>query len=153
MQLLTYTLLSNHTGVLTSRGAQLVKDKLPIRFEKVPERSTAVFTCGGVECYRTLSPQGECEIPASFLDGHMSVAVVILDGSARPERWSCEGLIAERQQDGAVFISPDDTDLAGKVATVLAENDALRGEINALSERIETLSRRVKTMLEGYDLV
>lgn len=150
---LTYKLLSNHTGVLMTRGVQLIKDALPVTFENAPAQATAVFACGGSECYRALSSDGACEIPASFLAGDVNVAVVILDGSARPTKWSCEGLCAERQKDGAVFVSPDDTDLAGKVAALCVENDMLHGEIKALSEQFETLSRRVETMLEGYDLV
>lgn len=150
-----YRLLNNSTGVLLARGAQLVRESLFVRFENAPENATAIFECGGKECYRALSEQAQsdCVIPADFLDGTVNVTVAILDGSARPQKWTCEALTAERQENGSIFVAPDDTNLSQKVANLRVENDALRENIKELSQQIENLETRIQTMLEGYDLV
>lgn len=100
-----------------------------------------------------MSEQSGCSIPASFLDGIVKVTVAILDGSARPTKWICEALTAERQEDGSVFVAPDDTNLPQKVADLQMENDALRCRVDELAKSLEDLYTRIQTMLEGYDLV
>ena len=152
---LGYRLLTNSTGVLLARGAQLVRDSLFVRFENTPENATAIFECGGKECYRVLSEQeqSDCVIPADFLNGTVKVTVAVLDGSARPTKWICEAFTAERQEDGSIFVAPDDTNLPQKVADLRVENDALRKNVKELTQKIENLETRIQTMLEGYDLV
>lgn len=150
-----YRLLTNSTGVLFARGVQLVRDALFVRFENAPENATAIFECDGKECYRVLSEQeqSDCVIPADFLNGTVKVTLAVLDGSARPKKWICEALTAERQEDGSVFVAPDDTNLPQKVADLQMENDALRGRVDELAKSLEDLDTRIQTMLEGYDLV
>lgn len=93
-----------------------------------------------------------CAIPAAFLNGTVKVTVAVLDGSARPQKWSCESLSAERQEDGSVLVSPDDNDLPQKVTALQLENDCIREEIKNFSQELSDLSERIQTMLDGYDI-
>ena len=108
-----YKILDNGTAVVLTRQPELVYDELYVDFSGAPSGATAIFECGGDSLYRLLNGV-TCSVPADKLNGVVKVTVALLEGSARPRRWACEELLAEKQKSGGTLISPNDMNMPQK---------------------------------------
>lgn len=102
--------------------------------------------------YRKLE-KNSCNVPVKKLGGAVKVTVAVLNGSARPRKWLCEGLMAERQNNGGTLISPDDSKLPEKVVKLELQIQELHRGHKALEDKVNKLEERLVKLLEGYDLV
>lgn len=147
-----YRVLENGTAVLMTRQPMLEVEKIKITFTGAPEGVTAIFENGSNTIYRALE-NNVCTIPVDILSGPVSVTLAILDKSARPKKWICEELLADKWKNGAVLISPNDSNLPMRVLELKLENEKIRKNQERLEERLDKLSARLDDLYEGYDLV
>ncbi len=146
-----YKILDNGTAVVLARQPELVCDELFIDFSGAPSGATVIFNVGGCSLYRSLEGES-CSVPADKLDGVVKVTLALLDGSARPRKWSCEELLAQKQRGGDVLVAPNDMNLPQRVVELKLENESIRRDQKRLEERIKELEGQLKRLLEGYDL-
>lgn len=145
-----YKILDNGTAVVLTRQPELVYDDLYVDFSGAPSGATAIFESGGDSMYRLL--HGEtCSVPVDKLNGVVKVTVALLDGSARPRKWACEELLAEKKS-GGTLISPNDMNLPQRFVEVKLECDGIRQSQERLEECVKELKDRIEKLLEGYDL-
>lgn len=149
-----YKVFDNGTAVIISRQPAIVPigEEVYIRFKNAPDDvTTAILEIGGKETYRPISA-GTCAIPASRLVGEIKVTLAVLDGSARPRIWKCEGLVAT-PCGGDILLTPNDMNLPERFNELKAENEEIRAEICTLKNSISALNDHMEKMLEGYNLV
>lgn len=147
-----YKILDNGTAVVLTRQPELVYDELYIDFSGAPSGATAIFEVGGDSLYRLL--HGEtCSVPADKLNGVVKVTVALLDGSARPRKWACEELLAEKQKSGGTLVSPNDMNLPQRFIELKMENEAIRQTNERIETRLKELEDKLERLLEGYDLI
>lgn len=146
-----YKILDNGTAVVLTRQPELVYEELYIDFSDAPSGATAIFEVGGSSLYRLLDG-GACSVPADKLGGVVKVTVALLDGSARPRKWSCEELLAEKQKSGGVLVAPNDMNLPQRFIELKLENETIRRDQKRIEDRIKELECQLKKLLEGYDL-
>lgn len=145
-----YKLLGNGTGIILTRQPEIVNDELIITFSGSPSGATAIVEINGDSHYCLLH-DATCAIPCAKLNGAVKITVALLDGSAKPKKWLCEGIKASKTAAG-VLIAPDDMDLPATVAGLRLENDALRQYVAALENKINTLYGKFERLTEGYDI-
>ena len=146
-----YKLLDNGEGVILTRQPALISGDLYVDFSGAPSGATAIFESGDDSIYRLLDGE-TCDVPVDKLNGAVKVTVVLLDGSARPRKWACEELLAEKQQSGGTLISPNDMNLPQRFVELKLENEAIRQAQDRLEERVKDIEDRLENLLEGYDL-
>lgn len=149
---LEYKILGNGTAVVLTRQPEIVHGEINVIFSGAPSDATAIFECDGIAIYRPLKDNA-CEIPGNKLTGAVKVTVAILDGSASPDKWVCEELLAEKQKNGGVLISPNDMNLPQRFIELKLENEDIRQTNARIAARLEKLEDRLTTLLEGYDLI
>ncbi len=147
-----YRVLDNGTAVLMTRQPALEEGDVLITFTGAPDGATAVFESGKDAIYRLLK-DGCCLVPSDKLCGAVRVTLAVLDGTARPRKWVCEELMADRWESGLVMISPNDANLPQRVTELKLENENIRQMGRELQERIVALEERLERLYEGYDLV
>jgi hypothetical protein len=148
-----YRLLGGGRGVIPNRNPICTSEDVVFRFENAPIGATAVFACNGAERYRDIAADGSCVVPLRFLNGRVDVSVALFDGTVKPPKWACEGLVATPQEDGKVFIAVNDNDLPEKIANLFCEIDDLRTEFLKVQETSDKVSKRLDSILEGYHLI
>ena len=149
-----YNILDNEKGVLLTRTPDLCSATLTFEFNDVPAGATAIFEHSetGIRYFRKIS-NGGCELLLeSFESGKLSLTVIILDGSADPQRWLCEELFIRKLDDRTFLIYPNDGDISSKVALIMTETSNLRKDIEKLKKDYSDLSNRLERIMEGYDL-
>lgn len=146
-----YKILDNGTAVVLTRQPELVYDDLYVDFSGAPSGATAIFESGSDAMYRLLSDE-TCSVPVDKLNGVVKVTVALLDGSARPRKWACEELLAEKQKNGGTLISPNDMNLPQRFVELKLENETIRQSQKRLEGRVKELEDKLEKLLEGYDL-
>ncbi len=146
-----YKILDNGTAVVLTRQPEMVYDELYIDFSGAPSGATAIFESGG-SLYRLLNGV-TCSVPVDKLNGVVKVTVALLDGSARPRKWTCEELLAEKQKNGGTLISPNDMNLPQRFVELKLENESIRQTNDRISMRLKKLEDKLERLLEGYDLI
>lgn len=146
-----YKILDNGTAVVLTRQPELVYDDLYVDFSGAPSGATAIFEVGGDTMYRLLSDE-TCSVPVDKLNGVVKVTVALLDGSARPRKWACEELLAEKQKNCGTLISPNDMNLPQRFVELKLENETIRQSQKRLEGRVKELEDKLEKLLEGYDL-
>lgn len=146
-----YKLLDNGTAVVLTRQPEMLYDELHIAFSGAPSGATAIFESGDDSLYRQLDGVA-CSIPVGKLNGAVKVTVAVLDGSASPLKWTCEELLAEKQENGGTLISPNDMNLPQRFVELKLECESIRQSNATLEKRIEGLEDKLERLLEGYDL-
>ena len=149
-----YKILDKSKGIILSRTAESCRDKVIIEFEDIPNGATAIFEHQQANIkYFCEIVSGKCELPLRrFIDGRITLTVAVLDGSADPQRWQCEGLVLQTLSDGNVLIYPDDGDLPLDVALLKSELCDLRRNFAELAQKFNVLSDKLEKIMEGYDL-
>lgn len=154
---MTYRILDNKIGVITTRAAALYRPPVSanstftITFEGAPKGAVAVFTCNDVIYYRDIV-NGKCEVSLHDLDGVVDVAVAMFTNKGQSERWLCEGLIVSHTDSGNVLVMPNDIDLKKEVVELKLENEQIRSDVRHLEATIKALSERLKKITEGYNI-
>ncbi len=146
-----YQILDNGTAVVLTRQPELVYDTLYIDFSGAPSDATAIFESNGDTIYRRLCGK-TCSVSVDKLDGAVKVTIAVLDGSARPYKWACEELMAEKQSNGGTLISPNDNNLPQKVVKLELQMQELNRSFISLEEKYKLLEDKLEKILEGYDL-
>ena len=146
-----YKLFGNDTAVLLTRQPEMVYGELFISFLGAPSGATAIFEADGSSLYRSLN-EDICSVPTDKLNGEVKVTVALLDGHARPRKWICEEILAKRQKDGSVLISPNDMNLPLRFIELKEENQLIREANERIEKRLVALEDRLERILEGYDL-
>lgn len=145
-------LLDNKKGFILTRQPEIVKDELLITFSGAPEKATAIFESSQDSLYRALS-DGCCSVPESFLEGgEIKITVTVLDGTARPPKWTCEGIKATKLKSGSFVVCPNDMDLPQKVVEIQLEMQKIREKMEVLLKSYSELDTKLKKLLEGYDI-
>lgn len=148
---MTYRLLSNGKGVITSRQVKVIKGNATFLFHGAPNGAMAVFTTPNATYYRELQA-GSCNIPGKYLEGDIKVSVTVNDKDAKNKKYTCEGLQASKLSDG-ILLAPNDSNLAEEFAKSQVEADELRGEFETLKGEFDELKTTFEKMKEGYGLV
>lgn len=154
---MTYRILDNKIGVITTRAAALYRPPVSanstftITFEGAPKGAVAVFTCNDAIYYRDIV-NGKCEVSLHDLDGVVDVAVAMFTNKGQSERWLCEGLIVSHTDSGNVLVMPNDIDLKKEVVELKLENEQLRDEQARLNERLLELDKKLTRIMEGYNI-
>ncbi len=144
-----YKLLNNGEGIVLTRQPRLIRGDLTVSFEAAPDGTTALFvSCGKTYCRRLSN--GGCTLPSGSLQGVITVSLI--HQGEQSQRWSCEALLAQQQDDGSILLTPNDDDLPTKIAALRAENDALREKQSDLENQIDILKKRLDGIIEGYDI-
>ena len=151
-KIIEYKVLNNGEAVLLTRQPALIDGELIFTFTKVPVGVTAIFASADLTLYRELE-DGKCSVLSDLLCGTVSVTLAILDGSARPHKWVCEGIIFDKLNNGYTLIYPDDANLPQRVADLKLENDKIRETQDQLEKKLKLLDEKLVNILEGYDLV
>ncbi len=147
-----YKILDNGTAVLLTRQPEPIKDELCVTFTGVPTGATAIFEVGDTAIYRLLE-EDSCVVPVYKLVGEVKVTVVILDGSARPQKWICEELKGHRLESGEILVAPNDMNLPQRYVELKLENQILRDNDKELHARLDELREKLEKLYEGYDIV
>ena len=146
-----YKILDNGTAVVLTRQPELVYNDLYVYFSGAPSGATAIFESGDNSMYRLLHDEA-CFVPVDKLNSVVKVTVALLDGSARPRKWACEELLADKQQSGGTLVSPNDMNLPQRFVGLILENEGIRHTQERLEGRVKELEDRLEKLLEGYDL-
>lgn len=145
-----YRLLNDGCGVILTRQPELAADEITITFSGAPDGAVAIFSSDTDSYYRVLS-DGCCSISISLIHDELEVCVTHYDGSARPRRWTCEGIRAISVSDGKIIL-PNDSNLPQEVARLKESDHTLREEFAALKAELKRLEEKFTSMMEGYDL-
>jgi hypothetical protein len=145
-----YKILDSGTSVVLTRHPQMLSEELQIEFEGAPSNATAIFEIGERSIYRNLV-ESSCSVPVDKLNGVVKVTIAVLDGSARPRKWICEELLAEKQS-GGTLVAPNDMNLPQRFVELKLENEVIRQTQERLEWRVKVLEDRLEKLLEGYDL-
>lgn len=146
-----YRIFSNGRGVITSREEEVVRDKIVFCFERAPKHATAIVTFDdGTSYYRELH-DGNCSITKKNIEGHIGVALAILNGETPVARWECERIKVEQRCDGSVALSPDYADLPEKFALLQMELEEERLLTKSLIENIDEFKKEIRQFREEFD--
>jgi hypothetical protein len=151
VKMITYKLLNNATGVITTRRPTIIQDDLKIAFIDAPKNATAIFGIkDGYSIYRKLNDSGECSLEHNALNGVVDVTVAVLDDTTPLCKWECEDICAEKISDGKVLVYPDDN-LSKSVVDLRIENHSLRIETAALKAEVSNVKQYIERIVQAYD--
>jgi len=140
-------------GILLTRGAEIVQGELLVTFSDAPEDAVAIFENKktGNALYRTLE-DNTCSVPETFLRGEIGVSVTVMDGKTTSPVYVCTEIKAELIE-GAVFVTPNDEDLARALGEVLTEMQTMKDELKKANDKCSELEIKLNKLIEGYDII
>jgi hypothetical protein len=145
-------LLNNGKAVILTRQPIVVYNELCLSASEAPQNTSLSVRTPTTSLYRELSG-GECVLPASKLNGVLSLYFTVVDDSVPLKKWYCEEMKAERLKDGGVLICPNDFNLPQAVADLLVENDEIRKEYKDIKDCLKKTNERVDKIFEAYKFV
>ena len=152
-----YKLLDTGRAFIITREPMIADRLVYFEFIDAPEGCTAIFEHEDKQIYRKLDENKSCSISADKINGVVKVTVMLLDGSAHTEKWSCEQLYVKKSK-GTTLISPNVFDMPKHIAELAAENESMRKinatlivELSEASARIKTLESKVIKLQNIFD--